>query len=825
MIEITFDNSVKETSAFGLTQWDKGQKLKIIWEDMPEEFQVHFSSRGTNQAIVVSVQGVSGEAVVDIPDILLKNSSDILLWIYLIGSGDVGESTKQAVLYVRPRAKPQTSIDNLEPTQQEILEDILDDINENIRYIKENGTDSEYVPDYVKQQAEAVVKKVVDCRNENSVVFIAASDAHLKNGDYNSENAVKHMSQAMKIIAERCPVDFVAYLGDMTSGGSDKAITDAQSEIMGVNAALYPAVSGTDSFRCLGSEDSLSKAYYRNGGYLDSVMLYNLIGKWNKDMITDEKIRGYGYKDLESEKLRVICLNTSDTHGETLYPYSETATMSIKQLQWLCGALDLSAKTDYRNWRIILLGHHPLNMTGKFNIALQVLEAYVKGSSLDLMTSSGESLICNFAGKNSARILGQFHGHLHNYKVSFITSEKIPLVTIPNAGYYDNNFYASAEYTNAENTAYGETQTYDKTVNSAEDTAFCVVVLDKSTGEIDAIHYGAGIDRNIVGSIVSDGSGDSGDSGSGDGDDDNNENQGGSSGGGSTTYTNYVPLSVNAQGNIYNGIGYMGDNKLTSTGDVFYADGYVHTGFIPAVIADDIRVSGGKFDGTAGNYILVYNSNFELIWVTTLTGSKDAGSAVAYTETDVLFFKPYQVQNGNLANMAYFRVSTVGQGSSLIVTVNEDIDGSEILEDIAPPIATYTNIVQYATDMYGNGYGAAGFRNNYSLSLQGGGQQRSGYVSTGYLDADKFAVIRIKGIDFDGTDGCYLCLYDENFNLISTVTLTGSADSANGITVSKSILTFTPADAGTKYERLAKFRVSGIGVGADLIITYCEEIN
>ena len=45
MIEITFDNSVKEVSAFGLTQWDKGQKLRILWQDMPESWGLWASLR------------------------------------------------------------------------------------------------------------------------------------------------------------------------------------------------------------------------------------------------------------------------------------------------------------------------------------------------------------------------------------------------------------------------------------------------------------------------------------------------------------------------------------------------------------------------------------------------------------------------------------------------------------------------------------------------------------------------------------------------------------------------------------------------------------
>ncbi|MBO5937342.1 MAG: hypothetical protein J6Q79_07005 [Clostridia bacterium] len=143
MIEITLNGSTKEVSAFGLTQWDKGQKLRIIWSEMPESFQVHFASRNSDEAIVVNAVGKNGVCDVEIPDELLKNSADIYAWIYTVDGEKIGESTKRAVLYVRPRAKPHTLVEDLEMTQQEILENILGDINESIKDIKKNGIDAQ----------------------------------------------------------------------------------------------------------------------------------------------------------------------------------------------------------------------------------------------------------------------------------------------------------------------------------------------------------------------------------------------------------------------------------------------------------------------------------------------------------------------------------------------------------------------------------------------------------------------------------------------------------------------------------------------------------
>ena len=835
MITITFDNSANEVSAFGLTQWDKGQKLRILWEDMPEEFQVHFTSRGSHEAIVVTAKAVSGVAEVDIPDELLKNSADIFAWIYITDGGNVGESTKRAVLYVRPRAKPHTDIEDLEPTQQEILEDILGDIKDNIQHIKENGIDAEYVPVYVRNQAEKIVRKVADCRTENSVVFLAASDAHLGIGDYNSENAIKHMSQAMRIIAESCPLDFAVYLGDMTSGGSDKPITDAQSEIIRVNSAVSEACSDIPCLRLSGSEDILNKAYYRNGEYLDSLMLYNLISRWNKDAEYQEteKIRGYCYKDFEKEKIRVICLNTSDTKGVNLDPYSETAIMSTAQLKWLCETLDLSGKSNSSKWRIILLGHHPLNMTDKFTLAKEILEAYVSGSGFDLMTSSGESVAYNFSGKNSAKILAQFHGHLHNYKVSFITSKDIPVVTIPNAGFYDNNFYSAPSYTYDENTSYGENVTYNKTVNSATDTAFCVVVADKLTGEINAIHYGAGADRKIVGTDVSEDSVTTPDEGT---DDNGNGSQGGDNSGGDNSggtsgdegnngyvYTNMVPLSTTSQGNIYSGKGYFEGNKLISTGDIIKSDQYVHTGYIPAGSGSVIRIAGGYYDGSKGNNILVYDSNFNFMWEASLDGIKNTEAGVAYTDTGVLVFRPSEAAD-DISNMAYIRVSTIGSGADLIVTVNEEIDGSREVNNVVPPMVAYTNIVQYATDKNGSVYESKGYKNSCGLSQSGEEQQMTGCVVTGFLHIGADAVIRVKGINYNG-NGCYLCLYNQNYELVESINLNGISNSNKGISISNVILTFTPSIADIDLNSMSYFRISGVGSGHNLIITYSEEIN
>lgn len=828
MITITFNDSTNEASAFGLTQWDKGQKLKIIWADMPENFQVHFASRSSDEAIVTQAQGQSGETVVDIPDELLKNSEDIYAWIYLTENSDAGESVKRAVLYVRPRAKPHTLVDELEMTQQEILENILSDIKQNIQYIKENGADAEYLPDYVTEEVERVLSKVSEYKSENSLVFIASSDAHLKSGDYNSETGIRHLSQAMRLICERYPMDFFAYLGDMTSGGTGKDIAEAKNEIMRVNAALHPSFQSLISFFCQGAEDNLLKSYYRNGTCITQTELFNLILRRNRDAaLSDElRLRGYFFRDIDDIKVRVICLNTSDTCGEALTPSSETAVMSSAQLQWLCESLDLSAKEDSENWGIILLGHHPLNMIDKFPLAVGILEAYISGEAINTLDVDGTNIVYDFEGKNQAKIFAQFHGHLHNFKVSFIADSSIPLICIPNAGFYNNNFYTADSYTQAENLAYSENLTYNKTVNSSEDTAFCVIVIDKTSGKIYAVHYGAGVDRIIDGNVISE---DSSGSSEGDNETDSDENNSGETGedgeneSSNASYTNLVPESKTSSGVVYNTNGYTDGYKLNSQGEIGYGPGYTHTGFIDISYTDTVRIGGGTYDGTAGNYILVYDSSYNLLWVATLKTADDSEAGICYAD-GVITFNPSQVQTGNLENMAYIRVSTVGLGSELIVTRNEEIT-DEASGDISDPVVSYTNILQYAADESGNIYGTDGYSDNIQLASEGEEQTANGYAVSGYLYIDSDAVIRTKGLSFDGGEGCCLCLYNSNYELIKCISLTAASDSANAIVYSDNIHTFTPADSESDLSGMAYFRISGIGSGSEMIITYCEEIE
>lgn len=105
MIEVVFTTGVDEITAHGLTQWDKGQKLKITLSSLPASFEVHFATKRSETAYVVDAVASGGVATVDIPNAILRNSMDAVAWIYLV-DGDAGETVKTIHLPIEHRAKP-----------------------------------------------------------------------------------------------------------------------------------------------------------------------------------------------------------------------------------------------------------------------------------------------------------------------------------------------------------------------------------------------------------------------------------------------------------------------------------------------------------------------------------------------------------------------------------------------------------------------------------------------------------------------------------------------------------------------------------------------
>lgn len=104
-MEAIFTKGVEVINISGLMQWDVGQEVKISFPSMPATFQVHFGHKKAKEAYAVEAITQNGSAMVQIPNILLQQSQDIIAWVY-VSSGMCCETTHIINFDVEARPRP-----------------------------------------------------------------------------------------------------------------------------------------------------------------------------------------------------------------------------------------------------------------------------------------------------------------------------------------------------------------------------------------------------------------------------------------------------------------------------------------------------------------------------------------------------------------------------------------------------------------------------------------------------------------------------------------------------------------------------------------------
>lgn len=338
---------------------------------------------------------------------------------------------------------------------------------------------TEAIPDYVIEEAEATIAKVFTHGSLGRTIrFVAISDTHEDSAEVQNPQITisnKHAGQAIKYIADRIGLDFVAHLGDASSCGAWAETYEPdvlRDDIKNINKFIFSGVRGTKTAFIPGNHDMISMDGYsllNSGAYI----LFGNLCSGNKD-----RLGGWGYFDIDDAKVRVIYLNTSDSPSSAAY-----LALTQSQKDWLCETLiDVNTKDNSDEWKVILLSHAPLDFGGA-NISTEILLPYVNGGSYNSYS---------FDGKNSAKIISNIHGHVHCFSYGYIGG-KIRRFTIPNACFIGANHYVQkTEYAD-----WADTVTYNKTANSGKDTAFSLVTIDLDSGKCYVDNYGAGIDREF----------------------------------------------------------------------------------------------------------------------------------------------------------------------------------------------------------------------------------------------------------------------------------------------------------------------------------------
>lgn len=512
-------------------------------------------------------------------------------------------------------------------------------------------------PDYVLTAADALAKKVVNHIGADNVVFAVMADAHLGYYTDTGNAAGKQAGQALKRLNERCALDFVAHVGDYTTGAYNTTVESAMRDMADYQLLIGSKFPGRQAW-CVGNHDDAP--YQATANRMSQTQVYAAISRKNlasNGYVPDDA--AYGYMDFPGMRLRLIYLDTHDRRswgsaqvgaGEN-GAFLNVENISAAQLQWLADhALDFSGVDDPSKWSILVLSHAVLGTSGTYTDpggtvhpcntanAATLLKAYATKKSGSI-THGGVTVNYNFTTITPAGIIGCIHGHEHRYANEIVGGAFLS-ICCPNI-------------MNGRERVSADGNTYTKTAGTANGTSFCVFSINRADKKIYVDHYGPGVDRVFDYTVIDPGA---------------------------PSYTNLLPSATDTDGSIYNGVGWEKGYRLGSDGAPSGQNVSYLTGFIPVKFGDVVHLKNVKWQNgvttglNSGNQrVSFYSADKVHLGQTnaiglggTLSGVKDAND----------IWTQFTVKNWSgvdLANTAYFRLNCAEISGDSIITVNEEI--------------------------------------------------------------------------------------------------------------------------------------------------------
>ena len=516
---------------------------------------------------------------------------------------------------------------------------------------------SDDTPDYVLTAADALAKKVVNHIGADNVVFAVMADAHLGYYTDTGNAAGKQAGQALKRLNERCALDFVAHVGDYTTGAYNTTVESAMRDMADYQLLIGSKFSARQAW-CVGNHDDAP--YQATANRMSQTQVYAAISR--KNLASNGYVPGdaaYGYMDFPGMRLRLIYLDTHDRRswgsaqvgaGENC-AFLNVENISAAQLQWLADhALNFSGVDDPSKWSILIFSHAVLGTSGTYTDpsgtvhpcntanAATLLKAYATKKSGSI-THGGVTVNYNFTAVTPAGIIGCIHGHEHRYANEIVGGAFLS-ICCPNI-------------MNGRERVSADGNTYTKTAGTANGTSFCVFSINRADKKIYVDHYGPGVDRVFDYTVIDPSA---------------------------PSYTNLLPSATDTDGSIYNGVGWEKGYRLGSDGAPSAQNDSYLTGFIPVKFGDVVHLKNVKWQNgvttglNSGNQrVSFYSADKVHLGQSNAIG---LGGMLAGVKDDNNIWTQFTAKNSSdltLDNVAYFRLCCAGISGDSIITVNEEI--------------------------------------------------------------------------------------------------------------------------------------------------------
>lgn len=333
----------------------------------------------------------------------------------------------------------------------------------------ENKTNPYMLPKYYDSYMVEKNNKVNNLMDSisNCVSFAFITDQHLYSNAKNSGYMIKN-------IIENTPIRDVINGGDVISAyGTEESIYDDCNKYHKYWGFLNPYfVRGNHDIYASPSDDMTNGVIKSN-----SMVINRFIRPYKHDDMVIEEGRTYYYFDRPQNKVRFICLDTT----EVIEKENTNIKFSITQAQidWFVNLL----KNTPNGYKIIVCNHIPINNNLLWYVDFclifgDIIEAF-NGKTTINTQSFNVSVNTDFSNTNGKVILSVAgHGHVDSYHISDT-----------GCVYYEAN---------CDSMINNGGSPYERVDGTVSEQSFDVFIINADNGDIHTIKYGAGIDRTLI---------------------------------------------------------------------------------------------------------------------------------------------------------------------------------------------------------------------------------------------------------------------------------------------------------------------------------------
>ena len=536
------------------------------------------------------------------------------------------------------------------------------------------------VPDYIVAEAEETAKKVLNHQSADSFTIAWLSDMHIGHvyqalGWKPDETSVIEAGQGLYELNKECPLDTVVLGGDLAAGVHNTTRDMGLEQIDKCEKYLRPATFSIPTLHLRGNHDDAP--YQATEGRLTPNDVFQRIGRKNISSGANiVKGKNYGYRDFETQKMRVIYLDTHDKEGwvstqfvlneDDSCPYLNACNVSAAQLDWLANtALDFSDKEAPYEWGIVICSHTQLNV----HATPWTYTDKTTGTSYEANTTNVITILTAYLSKGSGSIT--LNGETMNYDFSTLTDKAYLYCCINGHNHCEKTYtYGSkgilgiacpAVRDGAERVS-ADGNTYTKTAGTGDSTAFTVITIDRVNNKIYADIHGAGTDREFDVVVYSDYI--------------------------NVLKTAYTPPTANSvtpiDTSVFDGIGYRNGARLSGWSLPTAAD-YVATGIIkwrdtPGAFSGlkPIYIKGATLDTSKSyvraNILQINNGGLYLAQYVTDAATWTKVFTIETLGENYYKLTPIEGGFGGWYNTCYIQFSLFGKGDNLIITIDEPIE-------------------------------------------------------------------------------------------------------------------------------------------------------